>query len=84
VNQRLVKNVRDQGMVRTALGDIGFIDQRKNNSCALKYNLVDLNARLSALPIESRGTVRDSANGLEMPWSMFVKYTKNIVYSIVC
>jgi hypothetical protein len=76
VNRRLVENVRDQGMVRAAMGDINFIDQRVNNGRALKYDPVELKARLSALPIESRGTVRDSAHGLDMPWSTFFKYTK--------
>jgi hypothetical protein len=76
VNQQLVKNVRNQGMVRAALGDINFIDQQKNNGRALKYDPVELKARLSALLIESRGTVRDSVHGLDMPWSTFFKYTK--------
>jgi hypothetical protein len=77
VNQRLVESVRDQGMVHAAFGDINFIDQRKNNGRALKYDPVELKARLSAIPIESRGTVRDSSHGLEIPWSTIFKYTKN-------
>jgi hypothetical protein len=76
VNQQLVQNVRNQGMVRAALGDINSLDQWKNDGHAPKYNPVELKVRLSALQIDSRGTVRDSAHGLDMPWCTFFKYTK--------
>jgi hypothetical protein len=84
VNWRLVKNMRNQGMVRAALSDINFIDQQKNNGRALKSNPVELKARLSALPIKSSGTVRDSAqawicNGLRISSTQ-----RNIVLFIVC
>jgi hypothetical protein len=52
------------------------VDQQKKNRHALKYNPVDLKACLSQLPIESLGTVHDSAHGLDMPFYTFFKYTK--------
>jgi hypothetical protein len=76
VNRRMVENTIEKGLVGAVAGDVNFSDNRKYIGPDLKYNPEQLKTQLSELPIELRGTVRDAAHGLHMPWSTFFKYTK--------
>lgn len=76
VKHRLVKNAIQKGKASMIKGTINFADQRQFNGHTCKYNPCELANKSKKLTIQSRLTVRDSAHGLNMPWSLLFQYTK--------
>jgi hypothetical protein len=76
VQRKIVERVLDRGDTGLELGVLDFSDRRASNHKALKYNPQQLRESLTALPIELRGTYRDSAHNVGIPPSTFYEYTK--------
>jgi hypothetical protein len=53
-----------------------FTDRRAEYTKDLKYNKEEIQARLIETPVEERGTIRDSAAAVGIPYATFFRYTK--------
>jgi hypothetical protein len=84
VHRRVIQGVRDKGEAGLEDGNINFSDKRRDNGRVLKHDPVELKRRLRQLPLESRGTNRDSAHGIGIPTTTFWEYkTKHKIFRTV-